>query len=116
MPSYRLYHNPACSKSRAALALLQARGAEVEVVDYLAQPPGASELRSLARMLQLPASALLRADDGSGSSDGALTEDDVLALLQRDPARLQRPILVAGDRALIARPPERVLEWLPAAG
>lgn len=110
MTAARLYHHPACSKSRAALELLRAHGADVEVVDYVARPPGAAELRSLVARLGLPATALLRADPEGG--DCPTSDDDVFALLQREPARLQRPILVVGDRALIARPPERVLELL----
>lgn len=116
MPPTRLYHNPDCSKSRAALALLRSHGVEPVQVDYRATPPTVDELRDLLRLLGVPARDLLRTGDDEaralGLDDPALPDEAVLQALARHPALMQRPILVHGDRALIARPPERVLELL----
>jgi arsenate reductase len=116
MPDARLYHNADCSKCRAALALLLERGVDVEVVSYLEHPPTIDELRTLVRRLGVPAAALVRSAelDGHGASPAApgVDEDTILQALAASPRRLQRPILVVGDRAVIARPPERVLELL----
>jgi arsenate reductase len=112
----RIYHNPLCSKSRGALALLTKRGADLEVIEYLVAPPSRQELVSLLRKLAVPAVALVRTEEpeyeaavaaGCGTSD-----DELIDLLVAQPRLLQRPIFEIGDRAVIGRPPERVLELL----
>ena len=112
----RLYHNPRCSKSRAALELLRARGIEPEVVLYLEKPPKAAELRELAELLELDARALLRRGEDEyaalGLSDAKLAESALLAAIAEHPRLLERPIFVHAGRAVIGRPPERVLELL----
>jgi arsenate reductase (glutaredoxin) len=112
----RIYHNPRCSKSRAALALLQARGIDVEIVDYLANPPSKAMLESLLAKLAVEAIELVRATEPeyraavpAGSRPSA---DELLELVARTPRLLQRPIVEVGARARIGRPPERVLELL----
>ena len=111
MTKARLYHNADCSKCRAALSLLLERGVDVEVVDYLVHPPSVDDLRELLRRLDAPAASLMRAADPAAA--GLPADDDaILAALAAAPERLQRPILVVGERAVIARPPERVLELL----
>lgn len=112
----QLYHNPRCSKSRGALELLRERGIEPEIVAYLEQPPSPVELKTLLRKLGLPARALLRTGETEyaelGLADEALGEDALVEAMSRHPRLIERPILVAGDRAVIGRPPERVLELL----
>jgi arsenate reductase len=110
-----LFHNSACSKSRAALDLLRAHGIEPRIVDYRKTPPAVEELRSLVALLGVPAHALVRDSDAgaaaAGLADaGSLPEEDMIRGLHAHPGLLQRPILVHGGHALIARPPERVLE------
>jgi arsenate reductase len=110
----RIYHNPRCSKSRATLALLNERGAEVEIVDYLANPPSRAVLRDLLRKLAVPAGELVRADEpeyrAAVAAGRAETDDDLLDLLATHPRVLQRPIVEIGKRAAICRPPERVVD------
>lgn len=112
----RLYHNPRCSKSRAALELLQARGIEPEAVLYLEAPPGAGELRALLALLGLPARALLRTGEDEyaalGLADPALPEAALIEAMAAHPRLIERPIFVHRGRAVIGRPPERVLELL----
>jgi arsenate reductase (glutaredoxin) len=110
-----LYVHPDCSKSRGAVALLQAHGVEFERRDYLAQPLDADELRALIAALGVPARALVRIDDTSSQAllpAADLEDGAVVELLRRHPALMQRPVLRVGERAVIARPPERVLELL----
>jgi arsenate reductase len=108
----RIYHNPRCSKSRATLALLEDRGVEVEIVDYLAAPPTRAELEELLARLGTPAAAIVRMNEAEFSDSGLSPDAPAPALLDliaRQPRLLQRPIVVVGDRARIGRPPEQVL-------
>lgn len=110
------YHNPRCSKSRAALELLRARGAEPEVILYLQQVPDAKTLRQLLSALALPARALLRTGEEEyralNLADPNLTEEALIAAMVRHPKLIERPIAVCGKRAVIGRPPENVLQLL----
>ena len=112
----KLYHNTRCSKSRGALELLQARGLEPEVVYYLETPPSPAELRALLRMLGTGARGLLRTGEPEyaalGLDDPSLGEDALVAAMAAHPKLIERPVFVHGDRAVIGRPPERVLELL----
>lgn len=112
----RIFHNPRCSKSREALALLQARGLDPEVVDYLQHPPQPDELRTLLAQLGLPARELLRSGEEEyaslGLADASLSDEALLQAIAAHPKLLQRPIVVHGERAVIARPPELLLQLL----
>ena len=116
MSDTRLYHNPRCSKSRAALELLQASGIEPRIVAYLDSAPDVDELRDLLRLLDLPARALLRSGEDAyaalGLDDPALDDDALIAAMAAHPQLIERPVFVHNGRALIGRPPERVLELL----
>ena len=115
-----IYYNPACSKSRAAAAILDERGAAYVKRDYVAQPLDAQEIGQL--LDQLPGeehAAVLRRKDprfaelGLGEGVGAgepLPRERIVAALVLHPELLERPIVVRGHRAIIARPPERLLE------
>lgn len=112
-----LYHNPRCSKSRAALDLLEARGVTPRVVRYLETPPDADTLKALLAKLGIGARQLLRTGEEDyqtlGLSDPALGDAELIAAMAAHPKLIERPILVVGDRAVIGRPPENVLEILP---
>lgn len=112
----RIYHNPRCSKSRQALQLLQGRADEPEVVKYLETPPDAATLDRLLRMLGLEPRELMRkgeaAYEASGADDPKLSRAELIALMVANPILIERPIVVAGGRAVVGRPPERVLEIL----
>lgn len=116
MSDTRLYHNTRCSKSRGALELLQERGVTPQVIYYLETPPNAADLRELLAMLALPARALLRTGEPEYAELGLdRVETDEAALIDamvQHPRLIERPIFVHGGRAVIGRPPERVLELL----
>lgn len=111
----RIYHNPRCSKSRATLSLLEQRGVEIDVIDYLATPPDADEIRDLLARLRLTAADVVRTSESAFKESGLTLEstpEQLVALIERAPIVLQRPIVVVGNSARIGRPPERVLELL----
>jgi arsenate reductase len=107
-----IWHNPRCSKSRAALALLEAAGAEVEVIRYLETPPTAARLAALyARAGMTPRDGLRTAEPGAAALADA---DDaaVLAAMAADPILIERPLVETDKGVRLGRPPERVLEIL----
>ncbi|MDX1379771.1 MAG: arsenate reductase (glutaredoxin) [Xanthomonadales bacterium] len=111
-----IFHNPRCSKSRATLALLQKNGVEPAVRLYLEEPPDAAELHSILNKLGIPARALLRKGEpeyrDQGLADEALGEEALIAAMVATPKLIERPIVIAGKRAAIGRPPEAVLDIL----
>lgn len=107
-----LLHNPHCSKSRAAKALLEERGIAFDVRLYLEEPLSRAELDELRERLGRPAREWVRAAEPAFAACGLTMESHERALLDAiaaHPELLERPILVAGERATIGRPPERVL-------
>ena len=116
MTDLTLYHNPRCSKSRGALELLEARGLSPTIVRYLETPPDAATLKQLLAQLGIGARQLLRSGEDEYKSlqlDNPALDDDVLiAAMAAHPKLIERPILIAGDRAVVGRPPEKVLELL----
>lgn len=116
MSSSRLYHNPRCSKSRAALELLRARGVDLEVVEYLDAPPSASALRALLGALGTGARSMLRTGEPEyaalGLDHAELDDERLIEAMSAHPRLIERPIFVHGTRAVIGRPPERVLDLL----
>ena len=115
MSEIQLLHNPKCSKSRSALELLEARGVSPEVVRYLDTPPDRDTLEMIANQLADP-SVLVRKDAhfkelGLNAADYTDAQS-VVELLVQHPRLMERPIAIRGDRAVLGRPPENVLELL----
>jgi len=117
MSQLTLFHNPRCSKSRGALELLEARGLAPTIVRYLETPPSAAELQALLGKLGIGARQLLRTGEDEykalGLDDPQLSDAQLVEAMAAHPKLIERPILVAGDKAVIGRPPEKVLEILP---
>jgi arsenate reductase len=111
-----IYHNPRCSKSRAALALLREHGIEPQVIEYLVTPPDAATLRRLLKALGMKPRALLRTKEAAYKDNrldrAQVTDAEIIDAMARHPLLIERPIVVAGSRAAIGRPPEKVLEIL----
>lgn len=102
-----IWHNPRCSKSRQALALLTEADAEVTVVEYLKSPPSRDELARLYARAGMAARAGLRGDAP------AVTDDDAaLDLMVRDPAMIERPLVETERGVRLGRPPQRIREIL----
>ena len=107
-----LLHNPRCSKSRAARALLEERGVTFVERRYLEEPLTLEELRELARRLGRPAREWARRGEPAWTLPADADDAAVLEAMAKDPILIERPILVRGRRAVVGRPPERVLELL----
>jgi arsenate reductase len=111
-----LYHNPGCSKSRGAREILERSGVPFEVVEYLTQPLSRARLLYLIDLLQCPAADLVRKDskfDSLGlAAENYQEPESVADLLVRHPELMQRPIAVRGNRAVLARPSQRIEEIL----
>ena len=110
------YHNPRCSKSCQALDLLEARGIKPKIVEYLTEPPSAAELKSILRKLRMGPRDLLRKGEARYAEldlkGRNLSDDALIDLMVANPILIERPIVVSGNRAMIGRPPEKVLEIL----
>jgi arsenate reductase len=109
-----IYHNPRCAKSRAALELLMHKGVEVQVVEYLKTPPTPTELKRLLAALGMKPRQLLRAKEAkeAGLDNAKLSDEQLIEGMSRNPAVIERPIVVKGDKAALGRPPETVLRIL----
>lgn len=110
-----LYHNPRCSKSREAKALLDEAGIDYQVRLYLTDPLSVAELKTLLKQLGLSAADVLRrkeADAKAAGLDSNSSDEQILDAMARFPKLLERPILVTGKGARIGRPPEAIREIL----
>ncbi len=113
MPNVILYHNPRCSKSRETLALLRKRGVEPTIIEYLTHPLSATTLKTIIKQLGIKPRDLLRTKETAyqslGLDDASLSDANIIEALVKNPILIERPIVVAGSRAVIGRPPENVL-------
>lgn len=113
---FTIYHNPRCSKSRQTLALLQEHGVDPEIVLYLETPPDAPTLDQLIQKLRISPRELLRKGEDDykrlGLGDTTLSDEVLVAAMAEHPKLIERPIVVQSKRAVVGRPPERVLELL----
>jgi arsenate reductase (glutaredoxin) len=114
MTALTIYHNPRCSKSRQTLDLINNHGATVEVVEYLKQPPTFKQIKQILTSLNLNAQGIMRKKEAeykdSGLHNPSLSEDEQIQLMIENPKVMERPIVVKGDKAIIGRPPENVLD------
>jgi arsenate reductase len=110
-----IYHNPRCSKSRETMTILEEHEQNPEVVEYLKTPPDRQTLLQIVAR-GIPLRDLLRTGETAFKemdlNVDSMTDDDIINLLLENPALLQRPIVVLGDKAVIGRPPARVLELM----
>lgn len=110
-----IYHNPRCSKSRAALELLRQRGIEPKIIEYLKTPPTEDELRDVINKLGIKPEALMRKGEEmfmEHFSRRNLSDEECIATMKKYPILIERPIVIRGDRAVVGRPLERVDELL----
>lgn len=110
-----IYHNPRCSKSREALALLQQHGVEPRIIEYLKTPPTAAELEALLRALGMKPADLVRTGEEVFKAEFKqrdLSDAEWIEALVEHPILIERPIVVRGAKAVVGRPPEKVLELL----
>ena len=116
MKDLTIYHNPRCSKSRQTLALLTDRGIEPTIILYLENTPDQNELKGLLKKLGISARQLLRKGEEAykqhGLANQDLSDEQIIQAMVESPKLIERPIVVSGDRAMLGRPPENVLEMI----
>ena len=109
-----IYHNPGCSKSRETLQILETHQCSPQIIEYLETPPNAQELKHIIELLGVAARDLLRSTEqvyhDADLDDDSLSDDEIVEAICEYPALMQRPIVVLGNKAVIGRPPEKVLE------
>jgi arsenate reductase len=117
MEQVTIYHNPVCGKSRGALDILHQRGIAPQVIEYLKSPPDRATLNRILDLLGGKSAELVRKDKrfkelGLNEPDYQ-TREQVVAVLLQHPELMERPVVIRGGRAVIARPSERVSDILP---
>lgn len=112
----QILHNPRCSKSRTTLQLLQDNGVEPEVILYLETPPDAAQLAAILKKLGMSPRELMRKGQSEykemGLNDPQLSDEALIEAMLKSPILIERPIVLANQKAAIGRPPESVLEIL----
>ncbi len=111
-----IYHNPRCSKSRQTLALLEEHDIDIEIIEYFKTPLDQKKLKNIIKLLNIPAADLLRKKESTFEESGIANKlDDEEAVIQAmidNPVLIERPIVIANNKAAIGRPPENVLDIL----
>jgi arsenate reductase (glutaredoxin) len=111
--SAKIYHNPRCTKSRQTLQLLKDRGIEPEVIEYLKTPPSFEELSDIIDKLGIKPRDLIRKQEAeyksNGLDDNQVDNETIVRTMVNNPILIERPIVVANNKAAIGRPPENVL-------
>lgn len=111
-----IYHNPKCSKSRATLAILEQKGVDLTIIEYLQNPPSLNQLKALLSALNMDARGLMRIQEAAFKAqnldDKSLSEDNLMRAMIATPSLIQRPIVKTDKGVIIARPPEDILTIL----
>lgn len=111
----KIYHNPRCSKSRQTLKFIEDANVNVEIIDYLNNPPSEKELADTLKKLGLKAEDILRKGEDvfkQKFKGKALSEKEWIKAMIENPKLIERPIVIKGEKAVIGRPPENVNELL----
>ncbi len=115
MTTITIWHNKRCSKSRAALAILEEKGVRPVEVKYLETPPSRGDIVGVLAALAMEAKDIVRRGEAVYKSlnlSAESTNEEILDALAENPILIERPIVISGDRAVIGRPPENVLSLL----
>ncbi len=110
-----IFHNPRCSKSRDALSLLKENGQTPVIIEYLKESPDADTIRQLLKLLGIQAIDLIRKNEvlfKEKFKNKEYTEEQWIDVMVKHPELIERPVVIAGKKAVIGRPPEKVLDLL----
>ncbi len=112
--TYTIYHNPKCSKCRATLEILNNKGVEPNIIEYLKNPPSKEELAEIIQKLNIQPTELIRFKEEKAKELGISATDDLtleewLTILTENPVLIERPIVLSAKGAMIGRPPKNVL-------
>ncbi len=109
------YHNNRCKKSREALELVREKTDQVKIIDYLKIPPTEKELSNILKLLGIPATDLIRKNEDlykTKFKDKILSNQEWIKILHHNPILIERPIIINGNKAIIGRPIEKVIEFI----
>ncbi|TGV01579.1 arsenate reductase (glutaredoxin) [Flavivirga rizhaonensis] len=109
----KIYHNNRCSKSRCGLEILEKSGKEFEIVKYLENVPNTKELKALIELLGIKPIELVRKNESiwkESFKNKDLSDEDIITAMVENPKLIERPIIINGKKAIIGRPPERILD------
>lgn len=115
MATITIWHNPHCSKSRMALALLEENGAQLRKIKYLEAPPTENEIRETLALLDISAIDLMRRSEATFKELNLSTDtpqNELISAMANHPILIERPVIISGTRAVIGRPPENALSLL----
>ena len=109
-----IYHNPSCSKSRETLQILESNNVIPQIIEYLDTPPSKCELTKIIALLGIAPAELLRTTEAvykeAGYNVDTMSNEAIIDAICENPSLLQRPIVIYGDKAIIGRPPSKVLD------
>lgn len=112
--SSKIFHNPRCSKSRQTLAMLEEKGIQPEIINYLETPPSEDELKEILKLLGIGPRDLMRTGEAEykaqGLDDESLSDEALIKAMATTPKLIERPIVIANGKAALGRPPEKVLD------
>ena len=112
----RVFHNPKCSKCRLTMGILDDKGVDTTVIEYLKTPPNTAELSEILNLLGLEPRDLMRRHEApykdNNLGDPDLSREQLIQAMIDNPILIERPIVINGDKATIGRPPEKVLDIL----
>ena len=109
----KIYHNNRCSKSRCGLQILEESGKEFEIIKYLENTPSIDELKTLLDLIGIQPIDLIRKNEAIWKSDFKgkdLSNNDIIKAMVENPKLIERPIVINGNKAIIGRPPEKILD------
>jgi arsenate reductase len=116
MRTYKIFHNPRCSKSRQALQILQDGNCEIEIINYLETDLDVSLIKDVLKKLSLKPRDILRTSEqdfkDNNLKEDNLSDDDLIEYMIKYPKLIERPIVIKGHTAVLGRPPENILELL----
>ena len=111
----KIYHNPRCSKSRQTLAIIEEKGADVEIIRYLEDIPTKEELAAIISKLGIKPIQLVRKNEKDWKEnfkDKDLSDEEIIEAMSSFPKLIERPVVIKDNKAVLGRPPENVLELL----
>lgn len=115
MSTYKIWHNPRCSKSRETMGILEENGVEAVVVKYMDEVQSVEAIKDVLKKLNISARELMRTKEDEYKSLGLkdeTDEDKLIEAMSAHPKLIERPIVIKGNKAVLGRPPEKVLELL----
>jgi len=111
----KIYHNPRCRKSREALSILQEKGQDPEIIEYLKTPPSETELKDILNKLGKAPKDIIRTGENlykEHYKGKELPDEEWIKILVSNPVLIERPIVIKGDKAVVGRPPENILDLI----